>query len=478
MEQLRKDGWYINENQTAKLFPEGILPKTSNEILKTILDEDLRTFGEPSIINLQRKDDNLFEGPCVLQLLRYRNVSVPRIKEELNQADPVQSIIRLFFTDGHTSISAMVLDNIGINADTPPGTKILLTGKIQTEGIFLMLNKKDVKVLGGKVAPMIEKWQLEKNAVRAEGYNAKSAAMKATGAPKWVSFTKRNEKNIKLDKTFRANDVMPKNVKEGEEEDEFLKNREQVLKEVSQETTKTFVKPNVERPPPKEKVVPVPKEPKEPKPRKEFKRRGRKNSEDGPDVDLGEYANHKPSGPATLFDFIGGSSGKDDVAKIVEETARVQVSGESSGQRGEARNDQGRGRGKSFGRGERRDDHGGGRGSGHSDARRQGNERGVGRGQGPRGNDGNQKFENPRNPKNQGGSSAGFTAHNQQFNNRNGELFRDTSSYILFLRSPEHWPILSWKIQSASASERSSCPFSSRTRPIQPAAESSRLQQA
>ncbi|EGT34483.1 hypothetical protein CAEBREN_29273 [Caenorhabditis brenneri] len=324
MEQLRKDGWYINESQVSEFFDDGIIPKTNQEILKTILNEDLRHFAEASIINLHKKEESIFEGPCVLQLLRYRNVSVPRIKEELNQTDPSHSIIRLFFTDGHTAISAVVLQSIpGITSDTPPGTKVLITGTVPVEGNFLILDKKNVKILGGRVEEMIEKWNVEKSSVRADGF--KSSVGKGTGAPKWVSFGKRGQKG-QLEKGFKANSVMPKTQKEGDDADDFSKNRAEILKELETDTAKTFAKPNLAPPP--VKAPPPPKERSEPKPsapRPPRKGRGRKNSEDGPDVDVGEYANHKPSGPATLFDFIGGEE-KEIVKAVTEMTSKMNVS--------------------------------------------------------------------------------------------------------------------------------------------------------
>ncbi|CAI2354275.1 unnamed protein product [Caenorhabditis sp. 36 PRJEB53466] len=382
MEKLRKEGWSINETQAAEFFPDNVLPKTYEEIRQTLLDEDLRQFGEPSIVNKLVKDANVFEGPCVLQLLRYRNVSVPRIREEMNQPDPANSLIRLFFTDGHISISAVILTPIpGINSDTPPGTKILITRKVNVEGTFLILTAKDIEILGGRVPDMIEKWHIEKNSVRAEGFNVRNLGKKATGAPKWVSFGKKG-KIGELEKGFKANSVMPKNQNQNEdEEDEFAKNREQMIKEMDIEKP-TFARSNLAPPPPKEQVPRVPKEPKEPKPRKEFKRRGRKNSEDGPDVDLGEYADHKPSGGVTLFDFLGegekaaATSSARDVSRLTEQTSRMSMGGaeiggakpqqksfgrggHSGGPRGapfEPRNDHGKGRGGHFG------GHSGGRG--------------------------------------------------------------------------------------------------------------------
>lgn len=111
--------------------------------------------------------------------------------------------------------------------------------------------------------------------------------------------------------------MMPKTQKEGEDaDDDFSKNRAEILKDLDSDTAKTFAKPNL-APPPVKAPAP-PKERRVPAARPARKGRGRKNSEDGPDVDVGEYANHKPSGPATLFDFIGGGAGAGASEKAVE----------------------------------------------------------------------------------------------------------------------------------------------------------------
>ena len=46
--------------------------------------------------------------------------------------------------------------------NTPPGVKVRLTGKIQISTGFLMLNKRNCEVLGGRVQKLVDNWQLKK----------------------------------------------------------------------------------------------------------------------------------------------------------------------------------------------------------------------------------------------------------------------------------------------------------------------------
>lgn len=46
--------------------------------------------------------------------------------------------------------------------NTPPGTKIRLVGKVPVVQGFLLLDKSNTEVLGGRVEKMIESWNLKK----------------------------------------------------------------------------------------------------------------------------------------------------------------------------------------------------------------------------------------------------------------------------------------------------------------------------
>ncbi|KAK6018035.1 hypothetical protein OSTOST_16429 [Ostertagia ostertagi] len=68
---------------------------------------DIREYGDPCLLSRMSKE--ALNGPVVLQLIRYRNVSQPKVKEDVRGSS---DIARLSLTDGHTSISALLLENI------------------------------------------------------------------------------------------------------------------------------------------------------------------------------------------------------------------------------------------------------------------------------------------------------------------------------------------------------------------------------
>ncbi|KIH44869.1 hypothetical protein ANCDUO_25098, partial [Ancylostoma duodenale] len=162
---------------------------------------DIRDFALPCLPNCVTKD--ALTGPVVLQLTRYRNVSQPKIKEDVRSDD---DIVRLSLTDGHTSVSAVLLEHIkGMSADTPPGTKLLITGKVPIEGGFVLLSPSNVSIIGGRVEKLIEKWMIERHS----SGDAERGTRPDAKAPKWISFGKAKSKvTDEASKGFKANDVI------------------------------------------------------------------------------------------------------------------------------------------------------------------------------------------------------------------------------------------------------------------------------
>ncbi|CAB3397880.1 unnamed protein product [Caenorhabditis bovis] len=253
MEQLRQKGWSLNDNNVAELF-DAIFPENASVLENTLLNEDIRDFGDQCIVNLHNKESRIYSGPSVLQISKIRNVCIPKIREDFGSSPDSSTILRIFLTDGHTTISAISLEKIsGISADTPPGTKVLLISEIPVEGIFLILTPANTKVFGGKVAKLIEKWNVERKE---------------------------------------------------DEQDEFAKNREQTLKDLLSEEVKqqkkVFSRPNVALPEAKPVAAKLPKIPKQPKEEKPKRRRGR----DSVGEEIAEYVN-KQSATPKLADFLG-----------------------------------------------------------------------------------------------------------------------------------------------------------------------------
>uniref|UniRef100_A0ABI7VPT6 Tudor domain-containing protein 3 n=1 Tax=Felis catus TaxID=9685 RepID=A0ABI7VPT6_FELCA len=158
---LSQAGWYLSD--------EGIEACTSspdkvniNDIILIALNTDLRTIGKkflPSDINGGKVEK--LEGPCVLQIQKIRNVSAPKDNEE-SQAAP--RMLRLQMTDGHISCTAVEFSFMSkISLNTPPGTKVKLSGIVDIKNGFLLLNDSNTTVLGGEVEHLIEKWELQRS---------------------------------------------------------------------------------------------------------------------------------------------------------------------------------------------------------------------------------------------------------------------------------------------------------------------------
>lgn len=100
-------------------------------------------------------------GPIVLQILKVRNVSAPKSNED-SKAAP--KLLKLQLTDGQATYAAVEIENIpALTTNTPPGTKILLKkGPIRIAHGLLLLDSKNVEVLGGVVPSLIEKWEVSR----------------------------------------------------------------------------------------------------------------------------------------------------------------------------------------------------------------------------------------------------------------------------------------------------------------------------
>lgn len=52
--------------------------------------------------------------------------------------------------------------------NTPPGTKVKLSGVVDVKNGFLLLNDSNTAVLGGEVEHLVEKWELQRVSVNQE----------------------------------------------------------------------------------------------------------------------------------------------------------------------------------------------------------------------------------------------------------------------------------------------------------------------
>uniref|UniRef100_A0A8D0J6R6 Tudor domain-containing protein 3 n=1 Tax=Sus scrofa TaxID=9823 RepID=A0A8D0J6R6_PIG len=178
------------------------------------------------------------EGPCVLQIQKIRNVAAPKDNEE-SQAAP--RMLRLQMTDGHISCTAVEFSYMSkLSLNTPPGTKVKLSGLVDIKNGFLLLNDSNTTVLGGEVEHLIEKWELQRSLSKHNRSNIGTEG----GPPPFVPFGQKCVSHVQVDsreldrrKTLQV--TMP--VKPTNDNDEFEKQRTAAIAEVAKsKETKTF----------------------------------------------------------------------------------------------------------------------------------------------------------------------------------------------------------------------------------------------
>lgn len=235
---LSQAGWYLSDEgiEACKSSPEKV---NINDIILIALNTDLRTIGKKFLPNdISGGKVEKLEGPCVLQIQKIRNVAAPKDNEE-SQAAP--RMLRLQMTDGHISCTAVEFNYMSkISLNTPPGTKIKLSGIVDIKNGFLLLNDSNTTVLGGEVEHLIEKWELQRSLSKHNRSNIGTEG----GPPPFVPFGQRCTSHVQVDsreldrrKTLQV--TMP--VKPTNDNDEFEKQRTAAIAEVAKsKETKTF----------------------------------------------------------------------------------------------------------------------------------------------------------------------------------------------------------------------------------------------
>ncbi|XP_015354230.1 tudor domain-containing protein 3 isoform X4 [Marmota marmota marmota] len=150
-------------------------------------------------------------------------------------------MLRLQMTDGHTSCIAVEFSYMPkISLNTPPGTKVKLSGIVDVKNGFLLLNDSNTTILGGEVEHLIEKWELQRSLSKHNRSNIGTEG----GPPPFVPFGQKCVSHIQVDtreldrrKTLQV--TMP--VKPTNDNDEFEKQRTAAIAEVAKsKETKTF----------------------------------------------------------------------------------------------------------------------------------------------------------------------------------------------------------------------------------------------
>ncbi|CAD5232158.1 unnamed protein product [Bursaphelenchus xylophilus] len=211
VDELKKEGWNIDEKALNKLLEDAEEPEIARDgkkLREFVLDCDLREIASPGLANAFNSTKKELNGPIVLQLSTWRNISYP----EAQKHDGNVGVCLVRLTDGSQTFKGLLFEPINkLDGNTPRGTKILLEGKVRSEGGFLMLSKRNCTVLGGTVDELVEKWKVEKFGGR--------TGKGASNAPKWIPFGKAKKLDIKIDKNFLAMKAVNK-VGENEADDD------------------------------------------------------------------------------------------------------------------------------------------------------------------------------------------------------------------------------------------------------------------
>ncbi|XP_006026785.1 tudor domain-containing protein 3 isoform X2 [Alligator sinensis] len=150
-------------------------------------------------------------------------------------------MLRLQMTDGHTSCTAIEYNYMSkISLNTPPGTKIKLSGIVDVKNGFLLLDDNNIVVLGGEVEHLIEKWELQRSLAKHNRSNIGTEG----GPPPFVPFGQKCVSHVQVDsreldrrKTLQVTSA----TKTVGENDEFEKQRTAAIAEVAKsKETKTF----------------------------------------------------------------------------------------------------------------------------------------------------------------------------------------------------------------------------------------------
>ena len=160
-------------------------------------------------------------------------------------------MLKISLTDGKTTIHGVEITKLeGINLNTLPGTKVKVADSVPISNGFLRLEPGTLKVLGGRVESLIEKWETSqkmakftRNFARNQPSVAPSGAESTSeGPPMWIPFGKRigkfrqSEQNQpEADKNFKALPARENSEENSTKENnaEFDSQRQDAIKEIT-----------------------------------------------------------------------------------------------------------------------------------------------------------------------------------------------------------------------------------------------------
>ncbi|XP_070554559.1 tudor domain-containing protein 3-like [Ptychodera flava] len=235
--KLQKLGWHLSKDGLEECSTaEGSNSQNVDGIVKAALNTDLRQIGAaffPTDIN--RGKIEYVKGPCVLQIQKLRNVGAPKANEESQHAP---RMFRVHLSDGHITCSGVEVSRIDkLSLSTPPGTKVKLTGNIPVRNGFLLLDKDNTTVLGGRVEKLVTKWELARSlAQHSRNYEGREG-----GPPPWIPFGQKRGPVNREKSNIRDFKSLDTHKDHNEQDKEFEEQRKAVIEATLQEgKSKTF----------------------------------------------------------------------------------------------------------------------------------------------------------------------------------------------------------------------------------------------
>ncbi|XP_065886485.1 tudor domain-containing protein 3-like isoform X2 [Dysidea avara] len=161
---LSKEGWSLSEKGydacTSACAEKKTPPGLFTSLHEVALNQDLRAIGSKCLSDtIPRGVPQEVQSPVILQVQKIINIASPSCQ----QNEGGTRLLKLQLTDGYIYCNALEIKHTPqLNLSVPPGTKLKITSNVMARNGFLLLTPSVVKVLGGHVEHMVEKWKASK----------------------------------------------------------------------------------------------------------------------------------------------------------------------------------------------------------------------------------------------------------------------------------------------------------------------------
>jgi len=136
-------------------------------------------------------------------------------------------MLKLTLTDGHSVCHAIEVRKIPqLSLNVPPGTKLYLRpdSPIPVASGLLLVSPQNVEVLGGRVAALAERWELNRSLAK----HKRRGATDEGGPPPWIPFGAKIVRTNPSDRNFKS---LENKDKENKDNSEFETQRKDAIAE-------------------------------------------------------------------------------------------------------------------------------------------------------------------------------------------------------------------------------------------------------